>query len=373
MAAGEGSGGRTLLRRGRVKTWCRWGEDTASNGTPKSALYRHGAARQAVSGLSDATRSPCPPSRVRLLRVYSTRFHATTGFVWQRVLRWSPRENRFCHTGARAAAATAAAKMLSSLLLPLLSAPSLSLPGCRSPTVALRTRTLSMAARSQEDAESNARLVDALFEDAAAVEQALEKSKDVSSHLQLELDADGKPVQLRFAYVDERECIGCTYCASIARNTFFMEEDAGRARVFAQGDDDPEVVMEAIDCCPAKCANAKSHHPPCTLPDSPRGGLTPCKRLIPRCTAAQLHLVRRPRGPRDARDRARRRHDRPALERLPGAASAPVDDASRATRYSPGPYSPPPGPLRGMDGDPMPYSLMTRGTPFGSSTAIRGP
>ena len=71
--------------------------------------------------------------------------------------------------------------------------------------------------------------------------------------MQLDLDDDGNPTQLRFAYVDEAECIGCTYCADVARNTFYMNEDAGRARVFAQGQDDPDVVMEAIECCPVNC------------------------------------------------------------------------------------------------------------------------
>lgn len=112
---------------------------------------------------------------------------------------------------------------------------------------------VQMETPSIEDAESNARLVAALFNDVAEVQQAFEKSKDVSSHMQLDYDDDGKPLQLRFAYVDERECIGCTYCASIARNTFFMEPDAGRARVFAQGQDEPDVVIEAIDCCPVNC------------------------------------------------------------------------------------------------------------------------
>ena len=99
---------------------------------------------------------------------------------------------------------------------------------------------------SQEDAESNARLVDALFGSAEEAQRALFRDPSVASHLQLDLDETGKPKLLRFAYVDEQECIGCTYCASVASNTFFMEEEAGRARVFAQGEDDPELVMEAV-------------------------------------------------------------------------------------------------------------------------------
>ena len=133
-----------------------------------------------------------------------------------------------------------------------------------------------MKAVSKEDAESNARLVKALFseglaeEDADdvnqaifnAVEEQIEKDKETPSHMQLDYDEDGNPTQLRFVYVDEIECIGCTYCSQIARNTFFMEDFAGRARAFAQGQDDPETVMEAIDSCPVKCARAFLMAPP---------------------------------------------------------------------------------------------------------------
>ena len=38
-----------------------------------------------------------------------------------------------------------------------------------------------------------------------------------------------------------------------------MEEEAGRARVFAQGLDEPELVMEAIDCCPVNCISFVDH------------------------------------------------------------------------------------------------------------------
>jgi len=132
----------------------------------------------------------------------------------------------------------------------------------------------AVAAISKEDAESNARLVEALFSDPAAalkmskaekaekVERIFEAAAEVEkiakdtgtpSHMQLDYDDDGNPQQLRFVYVDELECIGCTYCAQIARSTFFMEDFAGRARAFAQGQDEPDVVMEAIDSCPVNC------------------------------------------------------------------------------------------------------------------------
>ena len=92
---------------------------------------------------------------------------------------------------------------------------------------------IRMAATSREDAESNARLLKALLddgEDGSLVdkvwssineeENSMVKDPTVASHLQLDLDDDGKPLQLRFLYVDELDCIGCTYCASIARNSW---------------------------------------------------------------------------------------------------------------------------------------------------------
>jgi len=54
-------------------------------------------------------------------------------------------------------------------------------------------------------------------------------------------------------YVDEVSCIGCTNCANLARSTFFMEEDYGRARVFRQDGDDDETVLTAIETCPVDC------------------------------------------------------------------------------------------------------------------------
>jgi NAD-dependent dihydropyrimidine dehydrogenase PreA subunit len=54
------------------------------------------------------------------------------------------------------------------------------------------------------------------------------------SHLQLDLDEDGEAVLARFTYVDENTCIGCKNCALVARNTFLMEEELGKARVYAQ-------------------------------------------------------------------------------------------------------------------------------------------
>ncbi|MGD1897909.1 MAG: ferredoxin [Phormidesmis sp.] len=54
-------------------------------------------------------------------------------------------------------------------------------------------------------------------------------------------------------YVDEVTCIGCTHCAHVARNTFYIEPDYGRARVIRQDGDSDELIQEAIDTCPVDC------------------------------------------------------------------------------------------------------------------------
>ena len=55
------------------------------------------------------------------------------------------------------------------------------------------------------------------------------------------------------AYVDEMTCIGCTHCAHVARNTFYLEPHYGRARVVRQDGDSKELIQEAIDTCPVDC------------------------------------------------------------------------------------------------------------------------
>lgn len=54
-------------------------------------------------------------------------------------------------------------------------------------------------------------------------------------------------------YVDEISCIGCTHCAHVARNTFYIEPDYGRARVIRQDGDSEALIQEAIDTCPVDC------------------------------------------------------------------------------------------------------------------------
>ena len=57
----------------------------------------------------------------------------------------------------------------------------------------------------------------------------------------------------RGVYVDENRCIGCKNCTHVAANTFYIEPDYGRARVFNQDGDAEELVEEARDTCPVNC------------------------------------------------------------------------------------------------------------------------
>ena len=63
----------------------------------------------------------------------------------------------------------------------------------------------------------------------------------------------GGKLKDKAVWVDERKCIGCTYCSSVATNTFAMEPDQGRARAFRQDGDSEELIQEAIDTCPVDC------------------------------------------------------------------------------------------------------------------------
>jgi len=63
----------------------------------------------------------------------------------------------------------------------------------------------------------------------------------------------GGKLREKAVWVDERKCIGCTYCSSVATNTFAMEPDQGRARAFRQDGDSEELSQEAIDTCPVDC------------------------------------------------------------------------------------------------------------------------
>ena len=63
----------------------------------------------------------------------------------------------------------------------------------------------------------------------------------------------GGKLREKAVWGDERKCIGCTYCSSVATNTFSMEPEQGRARAFRQDGDSDELIQEAIDTCPVDC------------------------------------------------------------------------------------------------------------------------
>ena len=63
----------------------------------------------------------------------------------------------------------------------------------------------------------------------------------------------GGELREKAVWVDESACIGCQYCVHVATNTFFVDEDYGRARVIRQNGDNLDVVQEAMDTCPVDC------------------------------------------------------------------------------------------------------------------------
>jgi ferredoxin len=63
----------------------------------------------------------------------------------------------------------------------------------------------------------------------------------------------GGVLRQKAVYVDEITCIGCKHCAHVARNTFYIEPDYGRSRVFNQDGDSEDSIQEAIDTCPVDC------------------------------------------------------------------------------------------------------------------------
>ncbi|TVQ14413.1 MAG: ferredoxin [Leptolyngbya sp. DLM2.Bin27] len=63
----------------------------------------------------------------------------------------------------------------------------------------------------------------------------------------------GGQLRQKGVYVDEITCIGCRHCAHVARNTFYIEPDHGRSRVYRQDGDSEDLIQEAIDTCPVDC------------------------------------------------------------------------------------------------------------------------
>ncbi len=63
----------------------------------------------------------------------------------------------------------------------------------------------------------------------------------------------GGELRQKGVYTDETTCIGCKHCAHVAPNTFYIEPEYGRSRVYNQDGDTEESIQEAIDTCPVDC------------------------------------------------------------------------------------------------------------------------
>jgi len=66
-------------------------------------------------------------------------------------------------------------------------------------------------------------------------------------------DPRGGGWEQRSVFVDEGTCIGCKNCTHCAPDTFAIEDEWGRARVFAQWADTESNLQTAIDSCPVDC------------------------------------------------------------------------------------------------------------------------
>ena len=89
--------------------------------------------------------------------------------------------------------------------------------------------------------------------DIHSINAAFEAANNEDFELSGRDPALGGKLRERAVWVDERKCIGCTYCSSVATNTFAMEQEQGRARAFRQAGDSDELIQEAIDTCPVDC------------------------------------------------------------------------------------------------------------------------
>lgn len=122
-------------------------------------------------------------------------------------------------------------------------------------------RTIPCAAARYEETPSDYDVLEKRKEDYfRALEQVTEAETALSnphgtkmSHEMIQFDASGLGPLDRYVYVEERDCIGCTHCATTAPGTFFLEDAFGRARVYNQLGDTDDTIAEAIDTCPVNC------------------------------------------------------------------------------------------------------------------------
>ena len=80
-------------------------------------------------------------------------------------------------------------------------------------------------------------------------EEIIEDYQTRESHQHVEVDEiTGEVLRDQNVFVDEHDCIGCYNCANMAPNTFFMEDEYGRARVYQQWGDSDEDVQVRSTC-----------------------------------------------------------------------------------------------------------------------------
>lgn len=93
-------------------------------------------------------------------------------------------------------------------------------------------------------------------QDAPTDEPPLWKGRPHSQPMWDTVPAEGRGArwhQEQFAFVDEWACIACYNCCDVAPETFNIDEESGRARVFAQWGNDEHYLDYAIAACPVDC------------------------------------------------------------------------------------------------------------------------
>ncbi len=104
-------------------------------------------------------------------------------------------------------------------------------------------------------------------------------------------------------YVDEISCIGCTHCAHVARNTFYIEPEYGRARVVRQNGDSAALIEEAMDTCPVDCIHEVDYTELRQLERDRLNQVMPVVGFPAEKAVAMVHQRRRNRKLRQAKNR----------------------------------------------------------------------
>ena len=96
------------------------------------------------------------------------------------------------------------------------------------------------------------------------VRETLVGELDSSELLRRDEEAGIRPQDVDDAellWVDEFSCIGCTWCADVARQTFKMTEPYGTAKVIQQGGDNADVVQVGATTLPKNTRSSSSLTP----------------------------------------------------------------------------------------------------------------